>query len=71
MKLTLNISDNATGKATALIEYLKSLDFLTVVQEEDFTVPDWHKQIVQDRVKNSSPDQRLDWDKIKNSFKLD
>ena len=55
MKFTINIPDNTSGKAEALITYLKSLDFITVEQDEDFTVPEWHKEIVNERIKNSTP----------------
>ena len=71
MKLTLNITDNNSSKAIPLIAYLKSLDFLTVEQDEEVTIPEWHKQTVRERIKNSSPEQVLDWDKVMDTFKLD
>lgn len=50
MKITLNITDN--NKALPLIAYLESLDFLSIENEIDFTVPEWHKEIVLEREKN-------------------
>lgn len=71
MKLTLNIPDKNSEKALSLIEYLKSLDFITIEQEEDIAVPEWHKEIVRERLKNPDSDQLLDWDKVKDSFTLE
>ncbi len=68
MRITLNISDN--NKALPLIAYLESLDFLSIENEIDFTVPEWHKEIVLEREKKSNPELLLDWDKVKNSFNL-
>ena len=33
MKLTIDIPDNAASKAIALVQYLKTLDFLTIQEE--------------------------------------
>ena len=45
MKLTINIPDNAASKAIALIQYLKTLDFLTI-QEENTEKKDPRKKNV-------------------------
>lgn len=68
MKLTLNITDNK--KALPLITYLESLDFLTIENGTDYTVPEWHKEIVLERKKKSNSELLLDWEKVKNSFNL-
>ena len=67
MKLTLNISDS--NNALPLIAYLESLDFLTT--ENDFAIPEWHKELVLERERKSKPELLLDWDKVKNSFNLE
>jgi hypothetical protein len=71
MKLTLNIPDNSSSKAIPLIAYLKSLDFLTVEEDENISIPEWHQQIVNDRIKNSNSEELLDWETVKDTFKLD
>ncbi|OYU95788.1 MAG: hypothetical protein CFE21_11665 [Bacteroidetes bacterium B1(2017)] len=71
MKLTLNIPDVSSNKAISLIEYLNSLDFITIETEEELPVPDWHKQIVRERISDSVNEKPMDWDLIKESFKLD
>ena len=68
MKLTLNIQDASTNKAFSLIEYLKSLDFLTVEQEE-MIIPEWHQQIVRDRIETLEISKFLDWDNVKETIK--
>ncbi len=68
MKLTLNIQDASTNKALSLIEYLKSLDFLTVEQEE-MIIPEWHQQIVRDRIETLEVSKFLDWDEVKETIK--
>ncbi|NDC30310.1 MAG: hypothetical protein EBZ58_05100 [Bacteroidetes bacterium] len=68
MKLTLNIQDASTNKALSLIEYLKSLDFLTVEQEE-IIIPEWHQQIVRDRIESLEVSKFLDWDDVKETIK--
>jgi sulfur carrier protein ThiS len=68
MKLTLNIQDASTNKALSLIEYLKSLDFLTVEQEE-MIIPEWHQQIVRDRIETLEISKFLDWDNVKETIK--
>ncbi len=71
MKLTLNITDSDVNKAIPLIAYLKSLDFISIEQEEDFVLPEWHKHLVRERIDASEPSQLLDWDKEKDTLKLD
>jgi hypothetical protein len=71
MRITLDISDANSIKATPLIEYLKSLDFVSIISENDYVVPDWHQQIVEDRLANSNSAELLDWNEEKDTFKLD
>ncbi len=68
MKLTLNIQDDSTNKALSLIQYLKSLDFLTVEQEE-MIIPEWHQQIVRVRIETLEVSKFLDWDDVKETIK--
>lgn len=47
MKVTLDIQDS---KAAFLLELLSSLEYVTIDNNENFEVPEWHKKIVMDRV---------------------
>jgi uridine kinase len=71
MRITLDISDVNSIKATPLIEYLKSLDFVSIISEDEYAVPDWHQQIVEERLANSNSAELLDWNEVKDTFKLD
>jgi hypothetical protein len=42
---------------------------VSILQEQDdFEVPEWHKEIVRERIKNSKENELLDWDNIKDDF---
>ncbi len=66
MRLTINISDNATNKAVALIQFLKTLDFVTITQEDgqEIIISDEHKKIVLDRIKSADKDSYVAWEDI-------
>jgi hypothetical protein len=61
MKVILNIPAASEPKGIALINFLKSLDFLTVEKEEDITVPEWHKEIVNERMQTSTKESYQPW----------
>ena len=69
MQLVLNIPDKARSKAKPLIDFLKSLDFLTIEGSEDFEVPEWHKEIVAQRMKTANPESFKPWNKVKKQLK--
>ncbi len=53
------------------MELVKLLGF-EVVKESQIEIPEEHKEIVRKRTKksNESPERLLDWDDVKDSFKL-
>lgn len=53
MKVTLDIDDS---KAAFLLELLSSLDYVTIDTDTQFEVPEWHKEIVRQRI--SDPNAR-------------
>ena len=70
MQLVLNIPDKARNKALPLIEFLKSLEFLTIEQNtEDFEVPEWHKEIVTQRMRTATPESFKPWSQVKKQLK--
>lgn len=70
MQLLLNIKDKT--KATLLFEFLKSLNYVSSVKqledEQTFDIPEQHKKIVRERIKNSKASALLDWETVKNDF---
>jgi hypothetical protein len=66
-QVILNIPEN---KFQFFMELVKNLGF---VKAADVSIPEEHKQEVRKRIAASdkNPERLLDWDKVKNDFKLD
>lgn len=71
MQLLLDIKDK--NKAALLLEFLKSLNYISVkeLSDNDVIVSEAEKNIMRERVKKAKPENFKNWDDIKNSFKLD
>jgi hypothetical protein len=67
MKVTLDIDDS---KAAFLLELLSSLDYVTIDTDTQFEVPEWHKEIVRQRIKDATPNDYITWDEMKKKIKL-
>jgi len=73
------ISDNKGNTTGVFIpiedwEYLKNkFDDLKKEEENMYSVPEWHKDIIMKRLKDyrENPGNVLDWEQVKNKFKLD
>jgi len=67
-EIILKIPDQKVNFVLELIEQL-GLE----VSSEIMEIPEEHKDIVRERIKNSkeNPDRMLEWDQVKDSFKLD
>lgn len=52
MRLNLEIPNNAKGQA--LLDFLKSLDFIKISNEleNDFTIPESHKNLLNERIES-------------------
>lgn len=56
-------------KLEALKAFLKALKIkFELPKKDDLEVPEKHKKIVRERIKNSKTEDLLDWDKVKNNF---
>jgi hypothetical protein len=57
------------------IELMTSLGFSILeggdFNMEDLNIPQWQKDILDQRIKNSTPDSFKNWEDVKDSFKLD
>jgi hypothetical protein len=65
MRAILEFNDDS--KALHLLQYLKSLDFVTVQTEsEEVELPDWQKELLDVRLKDyqEHPDEVEDFDKM-------
>lgn len=67
--LTINVSDS---KVNQLIELLtKNFGAVKVTElEEDIVVPEWHKKIVRDRIKNTKPEDYISLDELESRLKF-
>ncbi len=67
MKITLDIPES---KYAFFMELIKNLGF---VSTDNIIVPEWQKEEVRKRIKNSdkNPELLLNWDEIKNDFILE
>lgn len=58
MQLLLNIKNNT--KATLLAEFLKSLNYVSSVEEiNDAPIPPTHQKLVLNRIKNTKPQEYI------------
>ena len=71
MQLLLDIKDK--NKAALLLEFLKSLNYVNSVKQLDditeFEVPEWHKELVKERVRTATPESFKPWSKVKKQLK--
>ncbi len=45
------------------------LKFALVKKNNDFDIPEWHKDIVRERIENSNDDDYIDWEEAEKHFK--
>ena len=41
------------------------------IEEDAYTVPEWQKEIVRERIKNTKPEEYLSWDEVQQQIKFD
>lgn len=48
------------------IHLLQDLELLNIIRisNNDIDVPDWHKDIVRERIKNAKPEDLVDWESL-------
>ncbi len=70
MKITLNIPDD---KAIFFLDLVKNLNFSIVDDQLELDIPDFHKQILDERIKpyKQNPDDLLDWEQVKKELDQD
>jgi hypothetical protein len=67
-QITINIPET---KFQFFIELTKQLG-LEISQEKtvDFIVPEWQKELVRERIKNSKPEDYVSWETLEKQLKL-
>jgi Arc/MetJ-type ribon-helix-helix transcriptional regulator len=66
-EITLKVPDHKIDFILELIEQLG------VEVSEEIKIPEEHKEIVRERIQksNANPERLLNWDEVKDNFKLD
>lgn len=64
--LTISIPDNLYSSFLKLVKHLPDV---TIREEEDFTVPEWQKEIVRQRIKNAKPENFKSYSEVQKNLK--
>ncbi len=75
--MNLQYISNAAGETTGI--YIPITDWeklktkYTDLESDIDAIPDWHKEIILERLKdyNENPDDVLDWDEVKDDFNFE
>ncbi|MCB0397867.1 MAG: hypothetical protein KDD36_14540 [Flavobacteriales bacterium] len=69
-EVTLKIPDKRFG---FFMELIKQLGFEVAGETDQIDIPEEHKAIVRERIKKScqNPDRLMEWDKVKDNFRLE
>ena len=74
---------NIQAQKSLIIEQFKQIDDVDLIkaikqllnyavkkQTADFDIPEEHKKIVRERIKNTKPEDMLNWDDVKDNFRV-
>lgn len=67
-QLILNIPDKDMEFFMTLVKKFKYQLVKKVDEEQLYTIPEEHKKLVRERIKNSKNSDLLDWEKVKDDF---
>ena len=57
------------NQVSFVLDLLKKLGY-TVANDQDIEVPDWHKEVIRKRIKNSNKDSFVDRNTVKKSIRI-
>jgi hypothetical protein len=52
------------------LDLVTKLGYKIAESEDEMNIPEWHKEVVKDRLLNLQKEDLKNWDEIKNSFNL-
>ncbi len=69
-RIIIDIDDNSN--VDALINYIRSLDYVKKIEEDSFEVPEWQKELVRQRIKKNGDnlDNYISIDELDKHIKL-
>ena len=62
-KIVVNVPEH---NLDAFLQLMASNEFKVV--EEDFIVPEWHKEIVRERIRNNKDSDYIPWEQVKKNL---
>jgi hypothetical protein len=60
-----------TGVFIPIKEWNNLKSKYSLIEQDEFEIPESHRNIVRERIKNSKPDDYLSWDKLEKKLNLD
>jgi len=64
-QITLNIPDSKYQ------DFMELITRLGIEESHELAIPEAHKTIVRDRIKNTKPEEYLTWEEVREQLKLD
>lgn len=64
-RIVVNVPDE---KLTEFNQAMNTMGFQS--KEEDFVVPEWHKEIVRERIKNTKEEDYIPWEEVKKKLDI-
>ncbi len=72
--MSLQYITDDKGKITGVFIPIEEWDKLktkyTDIEQEALIIPEWQKEVVRERIKNTKPDQYLSWEDVEQKIKL-
>jgi len=70
--MSLQYITDAQGKTTGVFIPIQEWDSLKSkyegIEEEAYTIPEWHKDIVRERIKSTNKEDYLSWEEVKKNI---
>jgi hypothetical protein len=63
MEHSFHINDLSNPKAKAFLEYIKTLDFVSM--DDDIQIPQWQKDAVRERIENTKTEDCTSWEEAR------
>ena len=60
-----------TGVFIPIQEWDKLKSKYEGIEEDAYVIPEWQKEIVRERIKNTKPEEYLSWKEVRQQLKLD
>lgn len=64
-QIVLSVPDNKFNFFMELVQNFKFVKIeKTIENSNEFEVPEWHKEIIRERIKSSKPEDMLSWEDV-------